>query len=242
MPESIVVSSPDSLNAHRPQITCTTMPDSVIEYDYPPPIKPQKIRLVLPEEDELSNIEDVASSVQSGDAIKNNSLSDFTCHGFGEDPEIVSRVSEMNELELALIEREEIVKQTELHLAERERNLWEFEALILAREKLLDTQKKQLEKQKTTSTGGCEEEMQSLEQLRHEVERQQESLEATKKELKEREQFVEASEDRLLEKTMQQQEEESRLEQLKEDLEARELRVNEMEGKPPPPKVQKEVL
>ena len=46
----------------------------------------------------------------------------------------------------------------------------------------------------------------------------------------------------LFEKTMKQQEEETRLEQMKEDLDARELRVNALEGKPPPPEEPKEIL
>lgn len=217
-------------------IASNTMSQPALEYDFPPPIRLKEIRLVLPEEDEISE-------TQSDRSVGGDLPLDISCHVFGESSGIASLESELNELESALIEREEAVNQAEARIAERERSLWEFEALILAREKLLNNQQHQLEKQKTMpSTEGCKEAIQALEQLRAEVAQQQERLEDAKKDLMEREAFVEVSEERLLEKTMQQQEEESRLEQMKEDLDARELRINRMEGKPPPPQIPKEVL
>lgn len=216
------------------------MANSAIPFDFPPPVKPQEIRLVLPDDDD--DFLDELNDTRSGVAEERDSASNFAYRRFGKSPDLDSRNSELNEFEQELIEREEAVKQAEISLTERERGLWEFEALILAREKLLDAQEKQDAKPKPTSSEACAEEIQALKQLRSEVERQQQTLEQTKQELKEREAFVEASESRLLEKTMLQQEEETRLEQMKDDLNARELRVNQLEGKPPPPEVEKEVL
>ena len=215
------------------------MANSAINFNFPPPIKPKEIRLVLPDDDESP---EGLSEYRNGAISDEDSSPEFATRGFGESLELASRSAELNEIELALNEREETLKQAEARLIERERGLWEYEALILAREKLLNSQQKQSQTHRSSSPEVCKEELQALEQLRAEVARQQESLEQTKEELKEREEFVETSESRLLEKTMQQQEEESRLEQMKEDLIARELRVNQLEGKPPPPEVPKEVL
>jgi DNA repair exonuclease SbcCD ATPase subunit len=148
----------------------------------------------------------------------------------------------LRDLESSLFEREESVQAREAHLTERERTLWESEALLHAREELLRVREQNIEAKPRVPLAVNPEEREALERLRREVAKQQESLEQQKSELKVREQFVEDCENTLLEKTMQQQEEESRLEQKTEELNARELRVNAFEGKPPPPEVPKEVL
>jgi chromosome segregation ATPase len=215
------------------------MSESAIPFDFPPPIKAQEIRLVLPDDDYKP---DETSSTANGGIVDSSWVPGSVARASTENIDFVSLSTELNEMELDLIEREEVLKQTEARLNERERGLWEFEALILAREKLLRAQQKQMLNHKEASGEVSGEEIQALKQLQAEVARQQKQLEDSTKELKERERFVEASEERLLEKTMLQQEEESRLEQKKEDLDAREERVRLLEGKPPAPKVEKEVL
>lgn len=210
-----------------------------ISFDFPPPVKLEEVRLVLPDDDEI--LEEVSAGANESSRV-DESVSEHAFCGLGEGLDFVSGSSELNEMEVSLLEREEAVKQAEARLTERERSLWEFEALILAREKLLRAQQQQKQMWQKPSHNENGAELSALQQLRDEVARQQKSLQRTKEELRERQAFVEASEERLLEKTMQQQEEETRLEQLKEDLNARELRINQLEGKPPPPEEPKEVL
>jgi len=148
----------------------------------------------------------------------------------------------LRELEQSLFEREEAVAAREADMTEQERTLWESEALLHAREELVRARERTRSVRPHVETAVNPEEREALERLGEEVARQQASLEREKAELKAREQFVEDSENTLFEKTMQQQEEESRLEQMAEDIKARELRVNALEGKPPPPEEPKEIL
>ena len=82
----------------------------------------------------------------------------------------------------------------------------------------------------------------ALLQLKAEVEKQQSNLLEQKRIIKEREEFLDKSEKMLFEKTMDQQEQETIIEQKMDELKARERRVDELEGKPPPPEEPKEVL
>ena len=208
----------------------------------PPPERKPHRRLVLHTERERS----ARSSIEARQRINDFAKRAHPGVGSEFDPShefsIGALEKSLRDLESSLFEREQNVQEREVRLLERERNLWESEALLYAREELLEAREARLDLKTSASTIGSAEELEALERLRDEVARQQESLKEQKIELKDREQFIENSENTLLDKSMQQQEEECRLEQMTEDLKARELRINALEGKPPPPEEPKEVL
>jgi hypothetical protein len=218
--------------------------DEVDTRKFPPPKRSPSRRLVFYPEREHS----ARSSIEARQRIDEFIKSASPGAGSETDPSHEFNVGalekNLRDLERSLFEREQNVQEREVHLLERERTLWESEALLYAREDLMVTREKQIASvaSAATATAADPEELKALEHLRDEVARQEDSLKQQKLELSERERFIEDSENILMGKTMQQQEEECRLEQISEDLNARELRINALEGKPPPPEEPKEVL
>jgi chromosome segregation ATPase len=134
----------------------------------------------------------------------------------------------LKQLAVKLEERERFLQDLEARLTDRDRNLAEMETLLKARESLVDAAKSK--KPGDESQALSREEMQALEKLKAEVERQQVLLQQQREELRAREAFLDESEAKLFEKVQQQQEKETELEQREDDLRARERRLKEKEA------------
>lgn len=148
----------------------------------------------------------------------------------------------LRELEKQLLLRERAVQDLEASIVERERVVWETEALLAAREALIRVQEEKLSTTEAPPETLSQAEHEALLQLKAEIEKQQSSLSEQKRIIKEREEFLDKSEKMLFEKTMDQQEQETLIEQRMDELNARERRLDMLEGKPPPPEEPKEVL
>ena len=117
--------------------------------------------------------------------------------------------SQVEELQKAL-------RALEAKVGEREMALAETEALLQAREKVIDAMRKQPAPE-TGSTANPEE-LAALGKLKEELDKQEASIKEQRQALKEREEFLEQSEAALFEKMQAQQEQETELEQKTEDL------------------------
>lgn len=205
------------------------------------PIPPKRKLSLRPEHRKAAEV-----SLESRDKI--NEFVKKTRNPFGEPLQLKATDLDelernLRELERQLLQRERTVQDLEAGLAERERVVWETEALLNAREALIQAQEVKASEQSDASQGTLSEaEHDALLQLKAEVEKQQNNLAEQKRIIKEREEFLDKSEKMLFEKTMDQQEQETLIEQRLDELNARQRRLDEAEGKPPPPEEPKEVL
>jgi chromosome segregation ATPase len=136
-------------------------------------------------------------------------------------------------LEAKVGEREMALADAENKLAEKDRALAEAEALLQARETVIDAMRKE---QAAGSSGAASPaEMEALNKLKAELDRQEASLKEQRQSLQEREDFLNQSETALFEKMQAQQEKETELEQKQDDLKrlARQLGVLKDEPKEP---------
>ena len=111
---------------------------------------------------------------------------------------------------------EKALRSLEAKAAERDRALAETEALLQAREKVIDAMRK--EKPAQGGGTGSSEEIAALTKLKEELDRQEASIKEQRAAQQEREDFLNASETSLFEKMQAQQEKETELEQKAEDL------------------------
>lgn len=205
------------------------------------PIPPKRKLSLRPEHRKIAEV-----SLKSRDRI--NDFVKKTRNPFGEPQQLKGTdlddlESTLRELEKQLLKRERTVQDIEASLAERERGVWETEALLKAREALIQAQEEKHSEQSEALQGTLSQaEHNALLQLKTEIEKQQNSLGEQKNIIKEREEFLDKSEKMLFEKAMDQQEQEVLIEQHMEELDARKHRLDEQEGKPPPPSEPKEVL
>lgn len=196
-----------------------------------PPI-PQKRRLSLRPEHQANTPISQRSKQTIDDIIKK------TRNPFGQptqlQPKEVDNLEKsLRKLERELVERERTVQELELKLAEQERDIWEAEALLKAREQLLQSKFKEATEETANpeaTTNASPQEREALEKLKEELDNQEQTLKEQKALLKEREDFLEQSENTLFEKTIAQQEMQTELEQRKDDLDARERRLNKEAG------------
>ena len=133
----------------------------------------------------------------------------------------------LRQLELRIEERERLVGEREARLAEIARDLAETEALLVAREQVIESLRKRTAAQGSHSSP---EERDALLRLRAELDRQETLIKEGKQTITEREHFLEESETKLFEKVQAQQEKEIELDQKEEDLRARERRLREREA------------
>ena len=143
-----------------------------------------------------------------------------------------TQVSELEKalriLEAKLDERTRFAEDLEIKHAERMRDMAELEALLAAREKVIDAAKKSTASNRPGATISAEEKT-ALEALRTELDRQEASLKEQRTALAERESFVEENELKLFEKMQQQQERETEMDQKQEELNERERRIQARE-------------
>ena len=148
--------------------------------------------------------------------------------------EVAELQSALRELEAQLMEHEQANQMLQGQLAERARDLWETEALLKAREEVLQAER-QRAKPANAATGPTAEEVKAHEKLKAELDAQEESLKEAKAQMREREQFLEDAETQLMSKMAAQQEKEVELEQREEDLRNRERKFRQEAGLPPLP-------
>lgn len=136
-------------------------------------------------------------------------------------------------LEAKVGEREMALAEAENKIDEKDRALAETEALLQAREKVIDAMRKQPAPE--TGAGMNPDELEALNKLKEELDRQEASMKEQRAALQEREDFLNQSETSLFEKMQAQQEKETELEQKEEDLKrmARQLGVLKDEPKQP---------
>lgn len=136
-------------------------------------------------------------------------------------------------LEAKASEREMALADAENRLAEKDRALAEAEALLQAREKVIEAMRKEQAADTSAPMGAAE--MEALNKLKEELDRQEASLKEQRQAVQEREEFLNQSEAALFEKMQAQQEKETELEQKEEDLKrlARQLGVVKDEPKEP---------
>lgn len=155
--------------------------------------------------------------------------------------EVAELETALRELEKRLVENEQANQALHGQLAERERDLWETEALLKAREEVLQAERKRasaLAKAASAPAGPSTEEVRAYEKLKAELDAQEETLKQAKAELRDREQFLEEAENQLMAKMAAQQEKEVELEQREEDLRSREKKFRQEAGLPPLPEKQ----
>jgi chromosome segregation ATPase len=155
--------------------------------------------------------------------------------------EVVELEKSLRELETRLGEHEQANHALQGQLAERERDLWETEALLKAREEVLQAERKRasaLAKAASATAGPSTEEIKAYEKLKAELDAQEETLKEAKAQLREREEFLEEAENQLMMKMAAQQEKEVELEQREEDWRNREKKFRQEAGLPPLPEKQ----
>lgn len=136
-------------------------------------------------------------------------------------------------LEAKVGEREMALADAENKLAEKDRALAEAEALLQARESVIEAMRK--EQAAGSGAGASPAELEALNKLKEELDRQEASIKEQRQANQEREDFLNQSETALFEKMQAQQEKETELEQKQEDLKrlARQLGVLKDEPKEP---------
>ncbi|MGE9292338.1 MAG: hypothetical protein ACQKBW_01875, partial [Puniceicoccales bacterium] len=141
------------------------------------PILPKKRVLSLrPEQRRTAEV-----SLQSREAI--DTFVKKTRHPFGEprtlEPTEVDEVERtLRRLEKALLERERHVQELETRLTEKERELWEAEALLEARRKVFESQRRRAsQEQEELGHSISDEEREALLDLQQKLEKKERSLE-----------------------------------------------------------------
>ena len=137
-------------------------------------------------------------------------------------------------LEAKVAEREMALAEAENKLSERDRALAETEALLEAREKVIDA----MRKQPVVPAIGLSvnpAEVEALDKLKEELDRQEGSLKEQRQAIKEREEFLEQSEAALFQKMQDQQERETELEQKAEDVKRAMLKAGLLKEAPKGP-------
>jgi chromosome segregation ATPase len=136
-------------------------------------------------------------------------------------------------LEAKVAERDHAVMEAQARLAERERELAEAEALLAARERVVAAATRQASAVAPESPASREE-VEALQTLRAELDRQEGSLKEQRQAVKEREDFLDQSESLLFSKMQQQQEKETELEQKEADLRRMMKQLGLLKDEPPP--------
>ena len=127
------------------------------------------------------------------------------------------RETDLNDYEMELQRRQQSIEQTESQLQDRLLRLWESEAMISAKEKLVEAERTRILDEKMERN--TPEASDALEELRRELAEQEKALEETKRYLREREEFLEESENLLFAKSQEIAEAEAEIEQMREDFE-----------------------
>lgn len=205
------------------------LPPMVIKF----PPKPQTEKpLVLPRRplrDPFTVAETTAETQKAIEAIRSATRNPWPdSGGAGATGHLLDLEKSLKQLAVKLEERERFLQDLEARLTDRERNLAEMETLLKARESLVEAAKSK--RPGDASSSLSREEMQALEKLKAEVERQQLLLQQQREDLRAREAFLDESEAKLFEKVQQQQEKETELEQKEDDLRARDRRLREKEA------------
>ncbi len=144
------------------------------------------------------------------------------------DPRVAELEKALKQLAGKLDEKQRNLEDLEFKLSERDRELAEVENLLKARESVLEAKANQSQSAPSAPLGAAE--LEALQKLKAEIDRQQSTLQEQKNAIKEREAFLDASEITLFEKVQAQQEKETELEQRDEDLRKRERRFREREA------------
>ncbi len=125
----------------------------------------------------------------------------------------------LRELEAQLLARELEINRREAAVAELERDALETQALLKAKDSLVNARMLEVARQLEGTSGLPPTERRALDELEQRLAERERALVVARQEIKAREAFLEHAENTLFEKTMQQQEREAALEQQLAELE-----------------------